>query len=142
MSASVIEQGLARVLVVLLPLVGNRAVLVERGTGRQRGADAMPSLSIYRGNTDHTKRTTRTGMAVTMDLEICAAGPDAETAADALWVAAHALLRADPQLSAGGIDCVGTASRFEAGDRPLCNLIARYTFQVFARPGDIATPLA
>ena len=142
MTASVIEQGLAHAYAVLLSLVGNGAMLVERGTGRQRGPDATPSIAIFRGNTDHAKRATRTNMAVTMDLEICAAGPEAETAADALWVAAHALLRADPQLSAGGIDCVGTASRFEAGDRPLCNLIARYTFQVFARPGDIATPLA
>lgn len=141
MSASVVEQGIAHALVVLSGLVGNGAVVVERGTGRQRGPDATPSLALYRGNSSHTKKATRTAMAVTLDVEVCTTGPDAETTADALWVAAHARLMADPLLAQGGIDCEGTACRNEAGDKPLCSLIARYTFQVFARPGDISTPL-
>ncbi len=141
MTASVIEQAIEHARAVLAGLVGNGAVVVERGIGRQRGPDATPGIALYRGNTSHTKRGTRTGMGVILDVEVSTAGPDAETAADALWVAAHARLMADPLLAQGGIDCEGTATRTEAGDRPLCSLIARYTFQVFARPGDISTPM-
>lgn len=145
MAASVAEQILARVQAVLLNATPAGAH-VERGRDDAFGDSELPAINIRRANTGH-ERLGDSGerVIVSFDLELHVATTGAwETAADALHMAAHAVLVADAPLAAlgRGLRCTGTDAQGDSADRVIGKLTARYQMQVFVRPGDLTRQLS
>ncbi len=138
MSASVVEQILARVETVLSGLG------IFTGVARTRvsaiGEDDLPFARIRRGATEssiHSERLRR-GRAE-FEIELYAASADYETATDVLHVAVDAALTQDAGLAAlgRGLGCVSTEIAEEAADITVGKLTARYEIHVLTRPGDL-----
>lgn len=140
MSASVIEQILARVAAVLVGATGG-------GDGVFRGrADAfadteLPALNVRRGAcVEEAVGANGTRLLVGWDIDHhVAETEDWETACDALHMQVHAVLAADAPLAAlgRGLRCTGTDVQGESADRVVGRLTAHYQMQVFVRPGDL-----
>lgn len=146
MSASVVEQILARVQVALLAAGISGLARVERARVDAFGAADLPALNIRRGGIDH-ERLGETGerLLVAFDLDHhVAVDDDWETAADALHMATHAALVADAPLAAlgRGLRCTGTDMQGDSADRVIGLLTARYQLQVFVRPGDFTRAIS
>lgn len=140
MAASVFELILARVQSALLAATP-AADRVDRARADAYAADELPALNIRRQDTGGDvigNNGERHILAFTVECE--AAG--GETEADALHMAAHAVLMADPLLvSAGrGLRCTGTEIQTAVADYPAARLTARYQIQVFVRPGNFTGP--
>jgi len=145
MAASVAERVLARVQAVLLNATPAGAH-VERGRDDAFGDSELPAINVRRADTTH-ERIGETGerVVVSFDLELNVATlGDWETAADALHMAAHAVLVVDTTLAAlaRGLRCTGTDAQGDSADRVIGRLTARYQMQVFVRPGDLTRQLS
>lgn len=140
MTASRPEQILARVQACLLnaTAAGDR---VERARQDGYAAGDAPAINIKRGDVETKSFANgREHNRLEFSLELTTQGDDYETTADALHVAAHALLQADPILAdlGKGLRCInsqiiGDKAEFVAGQ-----LTARYEIQFLTRPGDLA----
>ncbi|MFA6310600.1 MAG: hypothetical protein WCV99_14050 [Sterolibacterium sp.] len=140
MTASVVEQILARVATVLTNAT-DAADRVERGRVDAVAIDDQPTLNIRRSGSTEEPRGDKGGvLAVAWDIEHLVAVDDAwETAVDALHMQVHAVLAADTTLAAlgRGLRCSGTDPQGDSGERVIGRLTARYQMQVFIRPGDL-----
>ncbi|MBI4997856.1 MAG: hypothetical protein HZC22_13380 [Rhodocyclales bacterium] len=140
MSASVIEQVLARVKVVLFNTT-SAGRNVWRGRDEAVGDNELPGLNIHRGpGSAEVLGTNGTRMAISFDIEHqVMVAVDWETAVDALHMEVHARLMADAALAAlgRGLTCTGTDTQSESADRVAGKLTARYQLQAFIRPGDM-----
>lgn len=139
MPASVTEQILARSKAVLLNATAAGAH-VFRGREDPFSEEEIPCLNIRRADGERQAVGTNGDRGfVFFELDCIVKGDDWETTADALHMAAHALLVDDAQLNAlgRGLRCVSDSCRGEGGDQTTGKLTARYQMQVFVRPGDL-----
>lgn len=138
MTASVIEQILDRVETV----IGGMSVFTafSRSSVYAISEDDLPFARIRRGATESTIHSERLRRSrIEFDLELYAAGPDYETAVDALHVAADNELLQDAQLATlgRGLGCVSTEIEKDAAEITIGKLTARYEIHVLTRPGDL-----
>jgi hypothetical protein len=146
MTASVIEQILARVHVALLGATPAGAN-VYRGRDDAFSDSELPAINIRRTGTGHD-RLGDSGERISVDLELdlhVATLGNWETAADALHMAAHAVLMTDVPLTAAlgrGLRCDGTDAQGDSADRVIGKLTARYQMQIFVRPGDFTRAIS
>ncbi|MDI6748248.1 MAG: hypothetical protein QMD17_14010 [Rhodocyclaceae bacterium] len=145
MTASVIEQILARVHVALL---GTTPASTNVYRGRDDAFDQaeLPAINIRRTGTGHDRlgdSGERISVGIELDLHVATLG-NWETAADALHMAAHAVLVADAPLAAlgRGLRCDGTDAQGDSADRVIGKLTARYQMQIFVRPGDFTRAIS
>jgi hypothetical protein len=138
MAASVVELILARVAAVLLAGSTAAGSRVYRARDDAFADDELPAIVIRRGATDG-EVIGEAGERVRLEFTLAFHVAGSETAADALHVAAHALLLADATLASRGrgLRCLGTEIQTDAADQPVAKLTARYQMQVFIRPGDL-----
>lgn len=139
MAASVFEMILARVQALLL---GATAAGVHVYLAREDafGADELPAINLRRENSNgDVIGNNGERHVITFALEIHVDGADPETQADALHMAAHALLLADATLASRGrgLRLTATETLPASADRTVARLTARYQMQVFTRPGDL-----
>lgn len=141
MTASIVEQALARIKAVLLaatPAGDN----VERGREDGVSPDEMPAINIRRANTPVDAYGTRSSqLRITVELDIWAAGSDWETVADAVHMSAHAALFADAVLRPSLIGCTGIDATGASGESIAGRLTARYELLLFAQTADLTTPI-
>lgn len=140
MSASLIEQTLARIQQVLLgaTAAGSR---VERGRDEGVAPDEMPAITIRRqSGTVERNGLNSCQIQGSVDLDFWAAGPDWETQADAVHMSAHALLLADAVLRGRITDCTSVQSAGASGEYLAGRLTATYAFTLSAAPADLTTP--
>jgi len=143
MSASVVEQILARVETVLaaLPVF----VGVSRSSVFSISEADLPYARIRRGATESAIYSERLRRArVEFEIELYAAGADYETATDTLHVAVDTALLQDAPLAAlgRGLCCVSTEIAPEAAEITVGKLTARYEIHVVTRPGDLTRAIS
>lgn len=140
MSASVIEQILARTLAVLTGATAAGAN-VFRGRADAFAEEEIPAINLRRASSNEDAvGSNGARILVAFDIEHHVDGSAAwETAADALHMQVHGVLANDTQLAAlgRGLRCTGTDAQGDSADRVVGRLIARYQMQVFVRPGDL-----
>lgn len=140
MAASVFELILARVQSALLAATP-AADRVDRARDDAYADDELPALNIRRQDTGGDvigSNGERHTLAFVLECE----ANGGETAADALHMAAHAVLMSDPHLAGAGrgLRCTSTDTQTGGADRPVARLTARYQIQVFVRPGNFTGP--
>lgn len=137
MSASVAEQLLARIHVLLSPLVAT----VDRGRLAAYGEPELPAANLKRDGEDiahHARNLQR--HILTFTVEYIHAGADWETRSDAQHVQFDELIGSDAgllSLGARALQLVATDSQGEEGDYTAGRLSARYQIQFITRPGDL-----
>lgn len=140
MSASVVEQILARVAAALLGAT-SAADSVYRGRLDALADTELPALNVRRiASQEEVVGSNGARLFVSWELDHhVVASADWETAADALHMEAHLALAADAPLAAlgHGLRCTGTDVQGESADRIVGRLTAHYQMQVFVRPGDL-----
>ena len=146
MAASLTEQILARALVVLTGATA-AGTNVQRGRADGIASDALPALTLRRVGTVNQLATFEADQQSTaFDLVIDVTAADqaaAESAADALHLAAHALLMADATLGTLGrytLRCAGTDSEGEGADEDYYRITAHYEIDAWVLQADLATP--
>lgn len=137
MSASVFEQALARAQSALLAATP-AADRVDRARDDAYADDELPALNIRRQDTGADaigNGGERHILAFTLECHV----QGGETEADALHMAAHEVLLADPQLATAGhgLRCTSTEIQTAVADFPSARLTARYQIQLFVRPGNL-----
>jgi hypothetical protein len=140
---SVSEQILARINFVLKGATAAGSN-VERGRDDAWAPEECPAINIRRAEGQNAPLGSGAERVLQQfDVDVFARGAGWETAADALHMAAHALLLADTPLSAmgNGLRCTGTALQSDSADAPLGRLIARYQIQIAVHPGDYTRKL-
>lgn len=140
MTASRAEQILARVQACLLHATPAGA-RVERARQAAYADGEAPAINIKRDDVETTALANgREHNRQAFTIECYAQGDDYETAADALHVAAHAVLHADPNLAqlGKGLRCTNTSMSGDEAEFAAGRLTARYEIQFLTRPGDLA----
>jgi hypothetical protein len=139
MSASVAEQILARVALVLTSAA--LATTVERARTDAFADSEVPALNIKRGNvSEDAVGNNGARLVIAWIVEHHVSGVAGwETAADALHMAAHTALCSDATLASlgRGLRCTGSDVDGDSADRVVGRLVAHYQMQVFVRPGDL-----
>lgn len=139
MSASVVEQILARIKTVLTGTT-RAGTRVYRTRQSAFGQDELPAINILRAPTDssvHAERLSRTLCLI--EIELHEQGDDWETAVDAFHGEVHTRLHADAALAAlgRGLSCTGTDPMPGEADYVAGKLTVRYQLHVLTRPGDL-----
>lgn len=143
MSASVTEQILARVLVVLTGST-SAGTHVERGRRDAIDPGELPALVITRESGAHDPvANDRERVLVQWSIDCFVRGADWEAAADALHMQVHQALAADSALAVlgRGLRCTETTPLAEEGDATSGRLTARYQMQALVRPYDLTKQL-
>ena len=140
MSTSRAEQILARVQAALLGVTpaGPR---VERARQAAYSDTEALAINILRGDVETTAlANAREHNRLSFTVECYAQGDDYETATDALHVAAHAVLLADPILAqlGKGLRCTNTSMSGDEAEFAAGRLTARYEIQFLTQTGDLA----
>ncbi len=146
MSASVIEQILARVATVLAAAAIVASGRVYRDHSDAFAAEDLPAINIRRGSAtiepgDTGNTTAR--IEAGFDIDIHASGTSATaTAVDALHVAAQIAMMDDATLATLGkasLACTGTDIEIDTADREGARLTAHYTIAAWALQRDLST---
>jgi hypothetical protein len=143
MTASVSEQILARAKAVLIGATAAGAN-VERGRDDAYAPEECPAINIRRADSQHEPLGSGVQrLTLAFDVDLFARGAAWETAADALHMAAHALLLADATLAGmgRGLHCTGTEVTGDSADQPQGRLTAHYQIQTPVSAGDYARQL-
>lgn len=139
MSASVIEQILARVKAALLNATA-AGVQVYRGRQDAFAETQLPAINIKRSGSNHEPLGDRADVVIVQfDVEHhVAATVDWETAADVLHMESHALILTDATLATlgRGLRCTGTDAQGGDADQLIGLLTASYQIKVPVRRGD------
>jgi hypothetical protein len=145
MSASVVEQILARVKAVLLGTTAAGNNLWRRRPTALDDGD-LPAIVILRGRSDDAGGdigNTIQQLDIDFTLEcLVVANEAAETNADALHLQAHQLLMADAQLQQLGkatLRCTSTETETDAADIEAARLTAQYRISAFTAMADLTT---
>lgn len=143
MTASLTEQIIAAVDVAL----GLLAEPVHRARIDSIGAFETPCRNLMRGDTSGEARGD-TGQIETLQFDVehhtsAATSVAAEQAADALHMASHAALFADPTFGGlcRGLRCIATRTEHADADRNVCTITATYRAVAFVRPRNLAQPV-
>lgn len=140
MAASLIEQILAR---AAAALVGS-ATTVARGRQDAFAPEEHPVLNLCRGNSPAKIAGERSDdITVSWEVHCHVRGADWETTADALHMAAHAVLMQDATLATLGhrLRCIETDAQADAAEQTAGKLIARYQMQIRVRPDNLGQTL-
>ena len=137
---SLTEQILAHLAAILIgaTAAGTR---VTRSRLDAFGIDELPAIDIRRTTSEFSARAQNLDHGIiNFDLVFICNGPDWETAADTLHLAAHARLYAFNEFAAlgRGLRCTGTDTQADSADTITGRLTAHYQIQVTTRPGDPA----
>lgn len=140
MAASLVEQILARILVVLTGTT-DAGTNVERARVDAIASEDLPAITIRRvGSSTRALTMLTTETTLDFDLDLFA---HSETDVDALHVHAHAQLSADPGLAALAMSCpfnTGTESAGEGADTEVSRLTAHYEIVAVSTVADITQP--
>lgn len=142
MAASVVETILARVLAVLLAGSTAAGTRVYRARDDAFGSDETPAINIRRDSSPATADGIDTDdITVGFTVAFHTDGAAWETDADALHMAAHALLAADATLATKGqgLRCTGTDVQDDSADQIVGRITASYEMHVFVSPADLTT---
>lgn len=137
MAASVFELILARVKTVLAAGGTAAGTRVYRTRADAFSLAELPAISVRRIGTDsEIAGNDIEGHSLSFGVACLASGSTWETTADALHMAAHALLLADATLDGygEGLRCVSTDSRADSAEQPAGHVEAVYQMQVFVNP--------
>lgn len=141
MTQSLHEQALARVAAILADAT-SAGTNIFRGRVDALSKDELPGINIRRMPSNETafgSNSQRSAATFDMELDVDERD-DWETAVDALWMEAHALIVADEQLATlgRGLRCTGTETIGDGADRVIGKLTAHYEIQLLTNPGDIS----